>query len=144
MSQKHPAPVTGTLPTASWAHRVLALMIDWIASSLVVVAVIGPGGWSESQWSATYALGVFALESALLTAFAGGSFGQLATRMRVVTVGVPRPVPLLPALIRQLLVCLVIPPLVFRPDGRGLHDLYARSQTVPLRDYLAAAGGAVR
>jgi uncharacterized RDD family membrane protein YckC len=36
-----------------------------------------------------------------------------------------RPVPLLLALVRQLLVCLVIPPLVFRPDGRGLHDLAA-------------------
>ena len=133
MSQQQTAPVTGTLPTASWAHRVLALLIDWIASSLVVVAVIGPGGWSESQWSATYALGVFALESALLTAFAGGSFGQLATRMRVVTIGVPRPVPLLPALIRQLLVCLVIPPLVFRADGRGLHDLWTRSGAYRVR-----------
>ena len=144
MSQPQTSPATGTLPTASWAHRVLALLIDWVASSLVVVAVIGPGGWSDSRWAGTYVLGVFALESALLIAFAGGSFGQLATRMRVVTVGVPRPVPFLPALIRQLLVCLVIPPLVFRPDGRGLHDLYARSQTVPLRDYLAAAGSAVR
>jgi hypothetical protein len=38
----------------------------------------------------------------------------------------------------------VIPPLVFKPDGRGLHDLYARSQTVPLRDYLAAVAGAPR
>lgn len=135
---EQPAPA---LPTASWAHRVLALLIDWIASSLAVVAVLGPGGWSESQWSGTYALGVFAVESALLTALAGGSFGQLATRMRVVSVdGSLRPLPLLPALIRQLLVCLVIPPLVFKPDGRGLHDMYARSQTVPLRDLLAATG----
>ena len=137
MSQQQTAT---TLPTATWAHRVLALLVDWIACTLVVVAVMGPGGWSDSRWSSSYVLGVFALESAVLVAFAGGSFGQLATRMRVVTVGAARPVPFLPALIRQLLVCLVIPPLVFRPDGRGLHDLYARSQTVPLKDYLAAVG----
>jgi uncharacterized RDD family membrane protein YckC len=55
---------------------------------------------------------------------AGGSFGQLAVRVRVLRLD-GRPVPLLLALARQLLVCLVIPPLVFRPDGRGLHDLAA-------------------
>ena len=137
MSQQQ---TTTSLPTATWAHRVLALLIDWVACTLVVVAVMGPAGWSDSRWSSSYVLGVFALESAVLVATAGGSFGQLATRMRVVTVGVPRPVPFLPALIRQLLVCLVVPPLVFKPDGRGLHDLYARSQTVPLKDYLAAVG----
>jgi len=36
------------------------------------------------------------------------------------------------ALLRQFLICLVIPPLVFRPDGRGLHDLVCGSATVPL------------
>ena len=38
-----------------------------------------------------------------------------------------RPLTLFRALLRQLLVCLVIPPLVFRPDGRGLHDLWTDS-----------------
>ena len=69
----------------------------------------------------------------LLMAIAGGSFGQLATRLRVVRVDSGRPLSLLVALMRQVLICLVVPPLVFRPDGRGLHDLAARSATVPLR-----------
>ena len=57
-------------------------------------------------------------------ALSGGSFGQLATRLRVVrTDGSGRPLGLLTALLRQVLICLVIPPLVFRPDGRGLHDM---------------------
>jgi len=34
--------------------------------------------------------------------------------------------------VRSLLIALVIPPLVFRPDGRGLHDLAVGSVTVPL------------
>jgi uncharacterized RDD family membrane protein YckC len=67
-------------------------------------------------------------------ALSGGSFGQLATRMRVVRVdGSGRPLSLLTALLRQVLICLVIPPLVFRPDGRGLHDMICGSATRPLR-----------
>lgn len=127
------------LETPSWAHRALALVIDWIASSLVVVAILGPGGWSDSPYAGFYALGVFAAENAVLTAFAGGSFGQLATRIRVMrTDGTLRPVAPLQALLRSVLICLVIPPLVFKPDGRGLHDMVTASQTVRLLDYLAA------
>jgi uncharacterized RDD family membrane protein YckC len=119
--------------TASWGHRILALVVDWFASNLVVVAFLGPGGWSTSRGSGFYALGMFVVESAFFMALLGGSFGQLATRLRVVRVdGSRRPLSLLIALLRQVLVCLVIPPLVFRPDGRGLHDLACGSATVPL------------
>jgi uncharacterized RDD family membrane protein YckC len=77
---------------------------------------------------------LFIGESALFMAVSGGSFGQLATRLRVVRVdGSGRPLSLLTALLRQVLICLVIPPLIFRPDGRGLHDLVCRSAVVPLR-----------
>ncbi|MDX6358985.1 MAG: hypothetical protein QOH37_2039 [Nocardioidaceae bacterium] len=119
--------------TASWGHRILALVVDWFASNLVVVAFLGPGGWSTSRGSGFYAMGVFVLESAFFMALLGGSFGQLATRLRVVRVdGSSRPLNLLMAVLRQVLICLVIPPLVFRPDGRGLHDLATGSATVPL------------
>ncbi len=120
--------------TASWLRRILALFVDWFASTLVVVAVIGPGGWFEDPNSGFYTLGVFVLESSVLTATAGGSFGKLATRLRVVRQdGSARSVDLLRSLARQVLVALVIPPLVFKPDGRGLHDLAADSATVRLQ-----------
>ena len=120
--------------TASWGRRVLALGVDWFASTLVVILVIGPAGWLEDPASGFYVLGVFALESTLLTALAGGSFGKLATRLRVVREdGSGRPVDLLRSLVRAVLVCLVIPPLVYRPDRRGLHDMAAGSRTVPVR-----------
>lgn len=120
--------------TASWGRRILALLVDWFTCTLVVVLVLGPAGWSESRASSFYTLLVFALESTVLTAVAGGSFGKLATRLRVVRHdGSGRPVDLLRALLRQVMVCLVIPPLVFRPDGRGLHDLAAGSMTVTIR-----------
>ena len=122
------------IETASWGRRIVALFVDWFASSLVVVVVLGPSGWSEDPRSGAYTLIVFALESSVLTAVAGGSFGKLATRLRVVrNDGSGRTVDLLRSLLRQVMVCLVIPPLVFRPDGRGLHDLAAGSVTVTIR-----------
>ncbi len=117
-------------------------MVDWVASTLVVIAVVGRDAYLETGSSAPFAvLGVYVVESALLTALAGGSFGKLVTRLRVVRVdGDPRPIGLLQALLRSVLIALVIPPLVFRPDGRGLHDMAAGSATVDLQTWRALTG----
>jgi uncharacterized RDD family membrane protein YckC len=134
-----PAPDSRALPfeTASWLRRILALFVDWAASTLVVVAVLGPSGWSDSRWSGFDTLAVFLFESTVLMALVGGSFGQLATRLRVVrTDGTGRPLSVLRALVRQALVALIVPPLVFRPDGRGLHDMAVGSATVTLQTAL--------
>ena len=129
---------TASVPTASWGRRILALVVDWFASTLVVVALIGPRGWSEDPLSGFYVLGVFVAESALFTAVAGGSFGKLATRLRVVrNDGSYGPVSLLRCVLRQALVAVVVPPLIFRPDGRGLHDMAAGSRTARLQDLRA-------
>ena len=40
---------------------------------------------------------------------------------------------LLRCVLRQVLVAVVVPPLVFRPDGRGLHDMAAGSRTAGSR-----------
>jgi uncharacterized RDD family membrane protein YckC len=111
----------------------LALFIDWMASTFVVVGIIGRDAWSDNANSGFLTLGVFLVESALLTALAGGSFGKLASGLRVVRLADGRPPSLLPALLRQFAVCLVIPPLVFKPDGRGLHDIWSRTKTIVLR-----------
>src|SRR5690349_11971734 len=77
--------VSDDLPfeTASWGRRMLALLVDWLACLLVVslfVPVFGtPGGPSGF-----YTLGVFVVESAVLTCTVGGSFGKLACRLRVI------------------------------------------------------------
>ena len=82
---------------------------------------------------------MFVAESALFTAVAGGSFGKLATRLRVVRDdGSYGPVSLLRCVLRQALVAVVVPPLIFRPDGRGLHDMAAGSRTARLEDLRAA------
>jgi uncharacterized RDD family membrane protein YckC len=112
---------------ASWRRRILALILDWGASTLVTVGLIGPSAYADDPSSSWVVLGVFAFEVAVLTAFAGGSFGQLIARVRVLTTS-GRPLSLLMAVARTLLICVVIPPLVFKPDnGRGLHDLWTDS-----------------
>jgi uncharacterized RDD family membrane protein YckC len=127
-------PATELLRTASWGRRILALFVDWTASTLVVVAIMGPAGWSESRLSGFYTMGVFILESTVLTSLAGGSFGKMATRLRVVRIGGRgQPLDVLRSLVRVVLVCLVVPPLVYKADGRGLHDLAVGSATVTLR-----------
>ncbi len=109
---------------ASWFRRIVALVLDWAASTLVTVGVIGLGDYLDNPGSGWVVLGFFALEVSLLTALAGGSFGQLLTGLRVLTTA-GRPLNLLKAVARTLLICLVVPPLVFKPDsGRGLHDLW--------------------
>lgn len=135
--------LTPEFETASWMRRILALFVDWAASTLVVIALVGLDDYSESSASGVYVLVVYVVESALFTWLMGGSFGKLATRLRVVpVVGRRHPLNPLRLLARQVMVALVIPPLVFRPDGRGLHDLFAGTATVTLDTYQSLSGPA--
>ncbi|HET6167820.1 MAG TPA: RDD family protein [Marmoricola sp.] len=108
---------------ASWSRRVVALVVDWLASYGVTFFILQD---IQHPAFATLTIIVFWLESSFGVALTGASFGQAMTRIRVHTLD-GKPLSLFRALQRQLLVCLVVPPLVFRPDGRGLHDLWTRS-----------------
>ena len=112
---------------ASWRRRIAALIIDWAACTLVTIAILGAGSYQDDPNSSWVVLGIFALEVTVLTTLVGGSFGQLLVRIRVLSTE-GRPLSLLLALVRTLLICVVIPPLVFKPEtGRGLHDLWTGS-----------------
>lgn len=96
---------------------------------LTVAAFIGTDVWTArglTQWAP---MGVFLLEATILTPLLGGSFGQLLLRVVVVRVD-GKPVNILHALLRTFLICLVIPPLVFNQDQRGLHDLAVKTVTL--------------
>jgi uncharacterized RDD family membrane protein YckC len=123
-----------TLPyeTASWGRRVLALIVDWFAC-VAVVSLFTPVFGTTGGPGSTYTLVLFVLESAVLTCTVGGSFGKMVTRLRVVRVDNGGRLDPLRSLARSILVALVIPPLVFRPDRRGLHDLAAGTATVTLQ-----------
>lgn len=96
---------------------------------LVVALFIGTQVWTGEGLSQWATLGVFWLEASLFTALVGSSFGQLVLRVAVVRVD-GKPVNLLQALVRTALICLVIPPLVFNRDRRGLHDLAVGTLTL--------------
>ncbi|MBY9073859.1 RDD family protein [Nocardioides sp. WL0053] len=122
-------PAEGPGSVAGWGRRILALVLDWFASMLVVAAFIGTDVWTGrglAQWAP---MTVFLLEATLLTPLMGGSFGQLVCRVAVVRVD-GKPVNVLHALLRTALICLVVPPLVFNRDQRGLHDLAVKTVTV--------------
>ena len=86
------------IETASWGRRILALLVDWLACTLVVVLVLGRRAGASNPF-AIYTMALFILESTVFTALVGGSFGKLATRLRVVradgerTAGRPAPLP---------------------------------------------------
>lgn len=90
-----------------------ALCIDWAMSYLIAIWL-----FEGSQFGI---LAVFAAEQILLVGTLGYSFGHrlLGIRVRRLDGGAPGPVA---AIVRTLLLCLVIPALVFDPDQRGLHD----------------------
>ncbi|MDQ6527080.1 RDD family protein [Nocardioides sp. LHD-245] len=121
-----------SVPTASWGRRVLALLVDWALCTLVVIVAFGLDDYTEPGSTASFlVLPVYVAESALLTWLAGGSAGKLLTGLCVVPAdGRLRRLNPLKALLRQVMVALVIPPLVFRADGRGLHDILAGTSTV--------------
>ena len=123
-------PEDGPGAVASWGRRILALVVDWVASTLVAIAFTGLGGWLEgSAFTESLPLLVFLVETTFLTALLGGSFGQLTLRVVVSRLD-GRPLGVLQAFVRTLLICLVVPPLVFNRDQRGLHDLAVGSVTL--------------
>lgn len=135
------------IPTASWGRRVVALLVDWVASTLVAIVIVGgPGDYFEPGSPGTFVtLAAYVVQAAVFTWLLGGSFGKIATRLRVVPAdGVLRPLNPLRLVLRQVMIALVIPPLVFRPDGRGLHDVAAGTATVTLQTFQALVAQARR
>ncbi len=123
--------VTPDLQPATWGRRILALFVDWVACLAVVEGLVAAGILASNP-NGVGTLALFVIESTLFTAFTGASFGKLATRIRVVRHdGSGRPVSLLQALVRSVLVALLVPPLLTF-DGRGLHDMAAGTRTISI------------
>lgn len=116
-AQKPPA----GLEPAGWGRRIAALFLDWLASTLVFIAIVGGSTYSKVGGGFYVPLVLFA-EVVIFTVLMGGSFGQVALKIRVRRMD---GTPLTPGavVIRTLLILLVIPPLIYKPDGRGLHDM---------------------
>lgn len=107
------------------SRRIFALVIDWVSAMLVAAFFAGYG--TDSY--ALLTLAIFALQTTTLQWLMGASFGQRLLRIAVVRVDGGR-LGFLPLALRTALICLVIPPVVWDRDGRGLHDRAARTVCV--------------
>lgn len=121
-------PQSGPGSLAPMGRRLVALLIDWLASMLVARLLFGQGGQSV----ALETMGIFALMTIILVSLTGASFGQRIMGVQVVAVD-GGPVSLPRVVLRTLLICLVIPAVVWDRDQRGLQDKAAKSMVVRTR-----------
>jgi uncharacterized RDD family membrane protein YckC len=113
-------PDDGLGSIARWGRRLGALLLDWFASVLLVRLLFS--GLTYGTTASSFAtLGVFLVQLTLLTWATGSSFGQ-----RIFGIGVLRldgtPPGFVRAFLRSLQICLLVPPLIWDRDMRGLHD----------------------
>ncbi len=125
-------PETGRGSLASWRARVAALILDWAASMALAVILFGTGVLNEAGWRSWMILGVFFVESSILTGLAGGSFGQIIAKIGVARLN-GQPIGLLRAIARQAMICVVLPTIVIGAERRGLNDLALGSVVVNRR-----------
>lgn len=111
-------------PVAPLGRRILALAIDW---GLCVAVSLGFFDYDPLATLAVFAVMTFALVGTL-----GATPGHvvLGLGVRRATGVQPGPVK---ALIRTALLLLVIPAVVWGPDGRGLHDVLAGTTITRIR-----------
>ena len=106
-------PESGPGSIARAGRRIVAICIDWGIALLISNYAFAGNPWAT--------LAVFAVEQALLVGTLGYSIGHRVMGIHVIRPG-GGPAGPVPALVRSLLLCLVIPAVIFDPDHRGLHD----------------------
>lgn len=121
-------PQDGPGSIAPFGRRLAALMIDWFASLLIASLIAGLVGDPDIG---LLTLAVFFVQITLLQFLTGSSFGQRLLSIAVIRTD-NQPPGLLSLLLRSALICLVIPPVVWDQDTRGLHDKAAKTVCVRL------------
>ncbi len=115
-------PDTRELPgeVAGLGRRLAAIAIDWFACILLSRVIFGQFAYGspESSFSILF---IFIAEVTLFTWLISASFGQRLLGISVVRLDGGR-LALWRVLVRTLLICIVIPAVVYDSVGRGLHD----------------------
>lgn len=106
-------PESGPRSVGRLGRRIGALAIDWGSAVLISIAFF--------NYDAFATLGVFAVVQAAFLLVANGSPGHLILGMRVVPLR-PGPLGIWRPFVRTILLCLVIPAVIWDRDQRGLHD----------------------
>jgi hypothetical protein len=106
---------------AGFGRRTLALFVDWLIAYGLAALGMSFGWWSMATLSTAVLViwGVLGVVFVRLFAFTPGQF---ALGLMVISVDDRRHAGIGRALVRNLLVALVVPPLFTDSEGRGLQD----------------------
>lgn len=111
-------PQEGAGSVAPAGRRLVQYLVDAVTAGLVA-GLFTRGASSDVRTFVP--LGVFVLATVVGLVLAGQTFGMRVLGMRLDRLGGGRP-SLRSALVRQLLLSLLIPAVIYDADGRGLHD----------------------
>lgn len=109
-------PFDGPRSIARLGRRLAAIAVDWALASLV--------GYLFFSAEPFAILGAFAVLQYVFIVTTSGSIGHLLLGMRVVPL-VPKWIGVWRPLVRTLLLCALIPAVIYDRDQRGLHDQLA-------------------
>ena len=115
-------PEHGPGSVAGFGPRILAIFIDWLPCLVAAQLLTRNPDFST--------LALFAAITVLSVGIAGRTVGHAVVGLRVAMLDGSR-AGFAAAVIRTVLLCLLIPPLVYNTDNRGLHDRAAN--TIVLR-----------
>lgn len=124
---------TGPGSLAGFWRRVAGVTFDWLSAYLLAFAVFGnsnDSGTGVDPWFITL---VFLTIQIASCATLDGSPGQLIFGMRVLRLDGNNRVGFSKSLTRSILLCLLIPAVIWDADGRGLHDKAAGTALVRYR-----------
>ncbi|GAA4927294.1 RDD family protein [Streptomonospora halophila] len=112
-------------------RRLSGLVLDWLLCALVASAATGGlrGDPQDTTFASGAALVLFAVYTAAMLAVFGTTLGKRMVGTEVASTGeraLPWPVAMV---VRTVLLCLVIPAVVYDRDHRGLHDRAAGTVT---------------
>lgn len=132
-------PALEGLPVASLGSRVVAFLVDSVASSLIAGLFVHR---FDDPRRLVLVTAVFAVEYLLLATSTGQTLGMRMLGLRVVRVAAPDAAPgFLPIAVRTALLLLFLPAVVVDRHGRGLHDRAAGTVVLrPRPDGQPAAG----
>ena len=117
-------PASGPGSVAGFGRRFAAIAIDWLPCTVLAQLFTTNPGQS--------ALVLFALLTVVSVTAFGCSPGHAATGLRVIMLDGSRP-GFAAVMVRTVLICLAVPPLLTNADGRGLHDRAAGTVVVLAR-----------
>ncbi|MFC7330755.1 RDD family protein [Marinactinospora rubrisoli] len=118
-------PSTGSGSVPGFGRRIAGLLLDW----LLCVAATQLLFDTTPAETANTALLVFALQEVVLISLLGTTVGRGMVGIRISGTGERRLPWFVAVLVRTVLLCLVIPAVVYDRDQRGLHDRAAGTVT---------------